>query len=184
MISRFPLDVNTGRRSGKRETLDRKSEQSKLIVMGSVIARRTGTAIARSAKIIDCLFQVAFPARALGQRTPVGGNVVNSPMVPRTRGSVGVIAQQNKASGSSRHATPFERRREIFTVASMTAGNRFPVRKRARAQLHGFLKLSRPFHDPDVPKDEALGSHQTFHIRNELLKGRLDMNQSSKHADR
>jgi hypothetical protein len=87
--------------------------------------------------------------------------------VPGARGSVGIIAQQNKTSGRSRHATPFERRRDVFTVASMTAWNRFPDLKRARAYFHGFLKLSQRFVDPDGLKDMALGSHQSFHIRDE-----------------
>jgi hypothetical protein len=55
VISRFTLDVNTGRHPEKRETLDRKGEQSKMVMMGSVTERRTGTAIARPAKIIDRL---------------------------------------------------------------------------------------------------------------------------------
>ena len=67
-------------------------------------------------------------ARVLGQALGIGRHVVDDPMYPNNLGClrigrVGIIDNQDETFSSVGDTLPRERRRDIFTLASVLRGN-------------------------------------------------------------
>src|SRR5665647_1421841 len=95
-------------------------------------AWRAGTTVAGPLEVIDRLFEglsFAVLGDALRERRQSGRDVVGCPMMPRTTGSIGIVAEQDEAAGLPRRVAPFQGRGEIFAVAGKAARDRRSVGK-------------------------------------------------------
>jgi hypothetical protein len=95
-------------------------------------ARRAGTAVTRSAKVVDGLLE-ALRSGMLGCafRKPrtIGRNVKGRPMMPGAHRRVGIITKQSQALGLSWYAGPVEGWGKILAIASEALRDRRAVRK-------------------------------------------------------
>src|SRR5512142_1775 len=134
MPARLPLDLAAGGLGGKRQMIDRKRQQTKVIAMAPVTMGRARAAIARPVEVVDRLLQscrAAAVAGAFGKSFLSGGNVVGCPMMPFAAGRVRVVAKQDETAGRRRGRFPFKRRGEVLAIAGVTARDYRATRKGA-----------------------------------------------------
>lgn len=139
MFARLSLDVAARGMRGRRQTIGREREQTEMIMMRPIAARRLWTPLRRPAEIIDRLpqaFPAAEPARAFGERRAAGGKVVSGPMAPSSSRSVGIVAQKDETAGSRRRAAPMKRRRHVFAVTGERPGDWVAIGKGVALEPH------------------------------------------------
>jgi hypothetical protein len=91
VLSRLALDLTTGRAAGDRQTIDRKREQQKMIMMRPMAVWWTWATVAGSLKIIDRLLKPALlgiACSALVERGQSRRDVVGCPVMPSTGGRI------------------------------------------------------------------------------------------------
>jgi len=100
---------------------------------------RTRTAIIGSLKVINGLIETLLFHLSGGthfERRLIGRDVVGRPMVPGAVGSIGIVAEKDKAASAGRSVTPLQGRGDVFAVARIAARNHRSVSNRARRQAH------------------------------------------------
>jgi len=123
MFAGFSLNIAARRNFTCDQMIDRKREQSEMIVMRSVAMWWAGAAVAGSLKVVVSLLEAVFfglLGRALRQCGEVGRNVIGRPVMPCSARRVGVFTEQDEAAGGCRRAAPVEGRRDILAIASVT----------------------------------------------------------------
>src|SRR5262249_44558835 len=107
--------------------------------------RWTRTAVTEAAKIVQTLLRTARKVlrlgRVLGKFCRGWRPIEQHPMYPRADGRVGIISDKCETFRGWRRAGPFERRRNVETVAGVFLGNRLAFREsRARKlKVHGLI---------------------------------------------
>ena len=110
--------------------------QPETVRMRLVPSRRARTAIARLSEVVDSLPKPVL--QGLSNRA----GVVGCPMVEGAAGRIGVVADEEQACCTGRHAGPFEWRRDIHAVASILPGNISTLGKRTAFQRQSHVSRS------------------------------------------
>jgi hypothetical protein len=135
----FSLDLVAGGLGVERQVINRKGQQTKVITVTPMSARRAGTAVASPMKVIDGLLEArrtAVVASALGKSSLVASNVVSSPMVPFACGRIRVVTEKDETAGRCWGGPPVKGWRKVLSVTGETGRDRCAARKGTRVQLH------------------------------------------------
>ena len=93
----------------QRQTIDRERKQPEVIMMRPMAAWRARTAVAEPLEVVDCLLETLPLGVLSGTRFDhrmSGRDVVGRPMMPRARGRIGIIEEDDKTSSFRRCAAP------------------------------------------------------------------------------
>ncbi len=124
MFSCLARDVATGRVLACRQAIDRERKEAEVVVVRLMAVWWARTAVAGPVEVIDCLLEtVPFGALgdALRERPQIGREVVGRPMMPRSKWSIRIVAEEHEAPSVPRRVISFQGWGEIFTVAGIAA---------------------------------------------------------------